>query len=148
MPLCAAEMGGSHWRNVAEEPCSTARRIRFRLKENDSLSALTSNPTPPRSRRHALTLNLLIDQSTPLMTPHSSETRGRPPEQSVVFISPVKAAASPSRRNISRHSATRLICSGFTASESFSLMHFRFERVLFQRNVPSAPPRYRKDQNF
>jgi hypothetical protein len=44
-----ADLGGtmarSHWFSVADVPCSPAKRIGFRLAENDSFSVPTSNPT-------------------------------------------------------------------------------------------------------
>jgi hypothetical protein len=86
-------------------------------------------PTPPTlakplaSADNAIEFTAVIDQSPPPMTPLWIRNLGRPPERSGgVIYSPPRQGRGPSREP-SRHSATRLTRSGFTASESFSLEH-------------------------
>ena len=129
--------------------CPAVRRSALGLDWQKMTPSQSPRQTPPRVRRHALALTAVIDQSTPPMTPPSSETRGRPPEQTVVYIFPVKSGFACWSGSFSHHSATRLICRGFTGSESFSLMHSLDPNIfLFERNVPPASGRCRREQNF
>ncbi|PMD30856.1 hypothetical protein L207DRAFT_202058 [Hyaloscypha variabilis F] len=61
--------------------CPAVRRSALGLDWQKMTPSQSPRQTPPRVRRHALALTAVIDQSTPPMTPPSSETRGRPPER-------------------------------------------------------------------